>query len=438
MARKCGQTTLPGEAGFALIEVVISAALVVAVGGAVLALISATTRSAAQQRARTQAYALAQEDLARMRSMRISSLNGLREVRTLTLSGTAFEVESTGTFVNNTSGTTSCAENESSPDYVRIASTIRQTSGKGSSISLQSIVSPSNGSLDPTHGSVVVAVQNGEGKGFAGLQATGTGAGSFSGTTDSSGCAIFADLPAGSYTLKASGTGLINASGNASSEQSLQVSGNQTQRISLLFDKPGKLKAPFYYKLGTTEFQVVPASVAVFNAELGSTASAYKPTSEQVGSTKYAVLSSLFPFRTAYTLYPGVCEGNKPSASGASASVAVPAGGEATAAKIRMPALEVTVTNGTSAVSGAEVKLTDKKCTGTTYKYTTESSGHQSETTTGPMMPAVPWSTYDICASRSVSGTIRRATLASVPVETIESTVARTIAVTSSSSSGGC
>ncbi len=427
------------ESGFALIEVLVSALLIVIVGSAVLGLMTASTRSANQQRVRTQEYAAAQEDQARMRSMRISSLTHLKEVRPVTLNGTALEVESSAAFVNNSSGTASCAENESSPDYVRITSTVRQESGKGSPITLQSIISPSNGSLDPAHGSLVIAATNAQGQGLAGLVLTGTGTGNFSGETDENGCAIFADLPAGSYTLTPSGVGLVDKFGKPPASQSVQVSGNQTQRLPLLYDRPGTLRVPIVYKLGSTTYGVVPKYIAAYNAEVGSTAARFEPTLEEVGSTKYSVIASMFPAKTAYTVYPGPCEGDRPptTTTEAYASATVLAAGTVTSSQVRMPTLEVTVTNGSTRLQGAKVTLSDDNCSAGDYEYTTESNGHQSATTTGPLTPAVPWSTYDICASAYFYNTYHRLRANNVSIETLTSTVTKSLNLSGPGSESG-
>jgi len=65
------------EDGFILIEVLVSALILAIVAAAVLAVLSSTTHSAASERVRSQAAALAQEDQARMRTMRIGTLNRL-------------------------------------------------------------------------------------------------------------------------------------------------------------------------------------------------------------------------------------------------------------------------------------------------------------------------------------------------------------------------
>jgi len=102
-----GRKPLHGEDGFALIEVLVSALILAIVAAGVLSLLAATTRSAAAERNHSQAYALAQEDQARLRSVRLSSLNRLKQTNAYTLGGTKFTVESSGVFVNNTKGQTS-------------------------------------------------------------------------------------------------------------------------------------------------------------------------------------------------------------------------------------------------------------------------------------------------------------------------------------------
>src|SRR4051794_22427561 len=59
----------PAEAGFALIEVLVSAAVVVVVSAGTFGLLQAMTRASGDQRHSSQAFALSQEDQARLRSM---------------------------------------------------------------------------------------------------------------------------------------------------------------------------------------------------------------------------------------------------------------------------------------------------------------------------------------------------------------------------------
>src|SRR4051794_3631857 len=142
-----------GEDGFVIIEVLVSALILAMVAGAVLALITATTHSAASERNHSVAYGLAQEDQARLRTMRLSSLNQVFPPRTVEVGGTKFEVRSVGRFVNNSSGTRSCSSGEASADYVEISSTVSSATLLNP-VSIRSVVAPSNGSLDPSHGTL--------------------------------------------------------------------------------------------------------------------------------------------------------------------------------------------------------------------------------------------------------------------------------------------
>src|SRR5664279_1705185 len=296
----------PSQAGFVLIEVLVSALVITIAAGAALALITATTRSAGDQRVHADAYGVAQEDQARMRSMRISSLNRLEQTRTVTLAGRQFTVESTGVFVNNTNGTSSsCTAGETSADYVRITSTVKWNGiGTRPPVVIQSVVSPSNGSLDPSHGSLTVISKNAAGGTLAGVGLSGSGAGTFSGSTDSNGCANFADLPSGSYTLTASATGFVDPQGTFP-PWTTPAGGNPstTQSLTLYYDRPGTIPVKFKYRVGSsTEYKAATAdSVFVYNAEMPKGGVPYGTP----GGTREAIVSAtpLYPFKAADTVY---------------------------------------------------------------------------------------------------------------------------------------
>ncbi len=91
-----GRIAPPAEDGFALIEVLVSALVIALVAAGVMALLQATARSAADQRSHAVAYAVAQEDQARLRSLRLSYLNRLNEKREISIDGSEFTIESTG------------------------------------------------------------------------------------------------------------------------------------------------------------------------------------------------------------------------------------------------------------------------------------------------------------------------------------------------------
>lgn len=446
-----GRRIGPAQDGFILIEVLVSALVITIAAAGVLTLLTANTRSAADQRTHTTAYSIGQEDQARLRSMRISSLNRLEQTRTVTLGGRQYTVESTGVFVNNTKGTSSsCTSGETSADYVRITSTVKWARMEGRKpVVIQSIVSPSNGSLDPSHGTLTVITKNAAGGILAGVGLSGTGVGTFSGSTDSTGCANFADLPSGNYTMTSSATGFVDAQGNLSPwSTTVGVIPSTTQSVTLYYDRPGTIPVEFKYRVGSSgEFKAATSdSVLVYNAEMPKGGVAYGTP----GGTRAAIVNAtpLYPFKAADTVYAGSCETNNPNPKGENPAGApgmttaiVPAGEIAAPVKVQVPALTVTVTsNGSTPVVGARVTITDEQCKDASNNkvkrvYTTNGSGNQAATTIGAIEPGLPYGKYEVCAS---SGN-RKNTVTGVSVKSMTAAASAALNLNGSGSgSGSC
>lgn len=394
------------EAGFVMIEVLVSALVILIVAGAVLSLVTATTHSAADQRQRAAAYSVAQEDQARLRAMRLSTLNRLNEENEVTLGGTTYTVDSTGTFIDNATGTSSsCSAENSESDYVSIASRVSWEGGR-KSVVLNSLVAPSSGSLNPNHGTLLITATNGSGQGIAGLSLRGTGAGTFSGSTDETGCANFSDLPAGNYTLSTEAPGFVDADGNYSPwTKTVGVVAAGKVPVSLMYDLPGGVVATFKYRVGSSS-TFLPAradSVVAYNALMPSGAKAFGSAGVTSGRSLELKAEPLFPFKEADTIYAGACESNLPESSLARATVVVQANETIATPQIQLPALNLTVEKGGSPVQGARVTVTDQNCkigySRVKRLYSTDAAGHLVNPETGEAEPAMPWGTYEVCAS---------------------------------------
>ena len=433
------QSSPAAEEGFALIEVLVSALVLAIVAAGVMALLQAVTHSAASERRHAEAYAVAQEDQARLRSMRLSSLNRLEQTRSVSIDGNEFTVESRGVFVNNTSGQpSSCTSGETSADYVRITSTTIWP-GAQQPVVIQSIVSPSNGSLDPNHGTLVVTTKNAAAEPLSGIGLSATGAGNFSGTTDSSGCANFTDLPAGNYSVVPNAPGLVDKHGESAAAQPTSVIAGGTNTLPLEFDYGATLPVRFEYRVGSSsEFRPAKIdSVFVFNTLMNPAKPYWTPTKAR---EEEIVATPVFPFTSPDSVYAGACEVNNPESGEGLGSVALEPGKTAPTLKLKVPALEVTVKNGNSTVSGANIRITDKNCKieGSNLKrnYISESNGHQSNASNGQPEYGLPYGSYEVCASANISGT--RHVTKSVTVQSYTSTTPRTIDLSSGYSSGVC
>jgi Tfp pilus assembly protein PilV len=388
----------PAQDGFALIEVLISGVIAVMVAGAVMALFAATERSAADSRHRSQAYAIAQEDQARLRAMRIPSLNKFTQTRSVTVDGTTYTVESTGKYINNNTGDDlTCASGSSTVDYVKIGSKVTWPGMRsGEATTIQSLIAPPNGSLNPTTGTLVFMATNASGAPISGVGVSGSGAGTFSGSTSSAGCAIFLEQTAGEYTLSITGvgSGLVDQDGNLPASKPIKVSPEVTNTVNLLYDNPGKV--PIEFTTRNYSGQIVKSKASSFIAYNNNMTTAKLFGTPEGTPFESKTAESLFPFTSVDVFYAGGCTTNNPGSGAAMASVAVPAGGTAATQTIQLPPLYLTVKKGNSAFEKAEVVVTDSKCETSGHairrSYLTNALGQLEE-------PGLPWSTYTICAA---------------------------------------
>lgn len=437
-----GRKTPHAEDGFALIEVLVSALVLAIAAAGVVALLQATTRSAASERRHSTAQALAQEDQARLRSMRLSMLNRLNEERKLTIDGSQYTVRSEGTFINNsTRQPSACTSGSTAADFVRITTSVSWPEGRQPMVT-RSIVSPSNGSLDPKRGTLLITAKTPTGQPIAGLPLSGAGPGSFSGSTDSTGCANFSDLPAGTYAVTPTSTAWVGKDGKYPHEVPGGVSEGATSTLALEYDKPASTRVEFETRLTSTgPYRPVKLDSAyVYNT---SGATAYWAT----GKTPQLWLEAkpIFPFTSPVTVWAGSCAGNNPADStGKVNRTFLPGETAPTPLKLKVPAFEVTVTSSGSPVKGADVTVSDDNCNGEDGKalvrsYKTEAGGHQagSENASEPEFGIPYSSSYDLCAAAYYGGTWHRRKESNVGITSYTSTTKKTLSLSGSGSESG-
>ncbi len=431
-----------------LIEILVSALVLVVATAGVVTLLVTTTKTQAEQRHNSEAYALAQEDQARLASMRLATLNRLDQTRPVKLNKTIFQVRSRGVFINDKTSTPSCGVGTSSADYVEITSVVSwQGMNPGERAKIVSILSPSNGSLDANNGTLAISVKTQPQVPVPNVYVSG-GSGAFAGYTDAAGCAVFADLPAATYSTTVSGVaaGVVNKDGSYIEEKKLTVVGGDTKTTPFEFDRPGTIPVNFKYRVGSgSEFKISGAdSLVANNSGMSAGRVFWTP-----GTIREPTVNAtpLFPFGSTYYLYAGSCASNNPDpeAKGlnpaAVANVVAPPGGTAAAVTLQLPALELVVKNGSTALPGAKVTITDKSCKEVKNNfvkrtYTTNAAGMPSNSSTGIAELGLPWGSYEVCASTNVSGTNRRKFVSTVNVKNLAAATTQTIDLGSGGETG--
>lgn len=439
-----GRRVPHAESGFALIEVLISGVIAVIAGAGIMAAMTSTVRSAGDQRARTQSYAIAQEDQARLRATRIPSLRNLNESRPVTIGNTTYTVVSTGKFVNDVSDTLTCGSGSSTEDYVKISTEVTWPNmAPIPPTVIHSIISPPSGSLNPKTGTLVFNARNANNVPINALSVSGTGAGTFAGTTDSTGCAVFLEQPTGAYTLTISGgaVGIVDVDGVLlPANKPLTVNPQTTTSVDLLYDKPGAVPVNFQ----TTNYLNVlePANATkliAFNSGMTTAKQFTFPS-----ATSYEA-KSLFPFTSPDSFYAGTCTDNAPITGTGLVSIAVPAGAATAAQNMIMPALLLNVQKNATPTNNITVKVTDETCERPAVTYTTEQVPLTGTGSTAGRLasPELPWGTYKVCASTPITTgppgpvtTTTRNVTETIDVKNLKTE--KTFNITSSSPIGEC
>jgi Tfp pilus assembly protein PilV len=407
------------EQGSFLLEALISSILLVITAVGVFSAFDAGARSTAEERHRAQAEGLAQADLTRMRTMRISDLSNLQQTKVVTIEKTPYTIKSAAEYETDKTGTASCVKGTSSADYIQIRSTITWPSiGSRAAVVEQSLVAPPNGSISEHSGSLAIQVENSANEGIEGVGLTGAGPATFYGVTGETGCVIFGNLPEGNtYTLTPtiSGPSLIDKNGEApKAETNLSVVGESTNTLALQYDEEAEAKASFVTTVGAGTPPSSADAIVAVNEGMKVPKVFGTPGTRQPAVTA----KPLFPFTSPYTFYAGTCNENNPGTSAPDEAFGEPEvspGGKATMT-IELPPLTLTVLNGKSSspgapLSGAKVKIIDKKCKGKgaqTITELTNSEGHLLD-------PGLPYSTYEVCAFSSVTNRHRTETSVTVP-----------------------
>jgi hypothetical protein len=371
---------LRSEGGFTLIEVLVSALMVVLIGAATAKALISTAHVSGDQRLHSQADALATQDQERLRGLSDEQLNGLSQTRPVTLaSGQTFSVTSVSTFVDATGGS-SCTS--SAAAYYKIASTVRWTEAFSNSppvLTEESLLSR------PVTGDLITQVNDETGQQLSGVAVTAVGPSNQSGATDSNGCVIFAGLTPGSYAVALAKPGYVDPNGRTTPPNMVAtVTSTGTAAApsggnpAFTMGQAGSIAGTFTTYLGTAGGEA--DSLSWYGALGSLSMSTYQFRPPASAPTGALTTLALFPFYTAtpsasyannYTVWPGRCLQQEPPAG--IDQYTLPSGSVNQAQNVQEPLLDVGAVqykNGsTTTVKPAHIKLTFTSTSGTSCVY---------------------------------------------------------------------
>ncbi len=471
------------EAGFTLVEVLVTALLVALIASATASALIAATYTSADQRHRAQAAQIAERDQQRLRGLTAEQLNGLNQNSVVTLDGTAYQVNSTATFLSS-SGTTSCgAPGFGAAAYFRTVSTVNWNAnivaGTGGNrrppVVAEGVITP------PAGGTLLAQVIDQTGNaGVPGVTVTASGPDYASGTTDSTGCTAVADLSAGAYTVTFTDPGYVDATGNASPTSSATVTATGTSRPTnnpITMGLAGTINANFTAtgSAGNLNSQQANA-IAWFGNGTSSRMSGYKTSPSTCSSqpstcttaatlipasTASPSMITLFPFEFTgpsytgnYQVWAGTCQQMEPPASVDKFTVSP---GSSQTLAVQEPALDLVVEANGTRVAPVNANLNFQSTSGnscSTSWYPAIASDAATDVNGSLASPGQPFAStattgstasasgytgaYSVCASASISGTTRNATVSGVTNTNFTTPTPVTINVTGSSQRGSC
>jgi Tfp pilus assembly protein PilV len=355
------------DAGFALVETIVSAVVLLVIALATLAAVDRAQSTSGFGKNRSVAAALAEQDQARLRGLPTASLSSYRfnhaSSRAVNVNGLNYTVASTVDWIrDSTGGTQSCTSDTSQAEYLKMTSTVSANAIKPVTItSLDSApLAYSSG-----RGTLAVKVLDGADQPVTGLVVNISGGVSASDSTNSVGCAVFPLIPAGTYHVTYQVSGWVDELGTNAIDQTKIVNAGATALLPLHYDVAGALTMKFETNLGT-------ATAPVMSPSRGWTGSGYNTGVPGGGLRPFPVVASapmqptlaltnLYPFRTVYQTFAGRCTGANPETAipstgwfaagglGTDDAVLVPPGNNSGVVTVRQPALAVQARAGTAA-----------------------------------------------------------------------------------------
>jgi hypothetical protein len=361
---------LGDERGSFLIEVMVTAGIVLVAGLGVLTMVDRTTELSGQQRTQAVAGNIAQVELDRVKALPLSQLSNLRSTSSRTVGGVAYAITTRADWFNDTTMAPSCSTPGATADYLRVHTAVTYPGIRARRPALlDTIISPGVRAFDGNQGSLAILVTDSAGNPVSGLPIALSGpATNLTEPTNSSGCVLWGYLSAGSgYSVAFAQTNWVTPSGASAGGGPVSVVGDETINAGYQFDHGGAIRANFTTKRAGVPVPTKPTIVRVENSTGAGFLKDYNVGASSLDTT---ASGRLFPFANPYAVYADNCPSAKPPTA---TSVALTPGSTVQAADVQLPALNITVTNNNAIVDNATVSVTTP-C-GTTYTRHTDSAG---------------------------------------------------------------
>jgi Tfp pilus assembly protein PilV len=302
-----------GEAGLSLLELVIAMSVFVTVVLGVTATIDSGLTLTRNNRERSVAANLASQEMDTIRSTTFTAL--VARTVTQVVDGTTFTINRQLTWVSKSATNGPCDGANNNPQLLRARVMVTWPSMRGvEPMIADTTLAPPIGAYSANSGHIAVKVLNAAAAGELSTPVQISGPTVQTLTTNSDGCAFFAFLTPGTYTVSLNTVGYVNRQGVQNPSQTVGVTIGNVTSVQFDYDQAATLSLTFAADAGGT----VPSDLPV---SLGNTQ--FLPTGVKTfaGSGLTRSVGNLFPASDGYTVWAGSCadadpEGQLPSNGG--------------------------------------------------------------------------------------------------------------------------
>jgi type II secretory pathway pseudopilin PulG len=364
---------LRSSSGFSIIEVLVSALMVILIASATARALISSSHFSGDQRLRSQADSVASQDQDRLRGLsdqQLGQLDSTSQTRTVGLNATTFTVTSSSSHIDTT-GVSGCTSTAAA--YCKISSTVTWNeaySTRPATLKEESILSR------PVSGDLPVVVTDQTGAGLSGASIVAKGSSTQSGLTDATGCVLFAGLIPSSYAIGITDAGYVDPNGSPASPLTVNtsVTSTGTAATNVHLGLGGSFTGTFVAATGLSN----PTSVSgqADGISWTGTGGSYGMSAPQDNTATSPQLSlatdALFPFSGTngyvgnYTIWGGRCPQQQPPAGTDAFSVNP---GATLSQNVTEPALKLAFTFAGSSVQPLHVRLAFTSLSGTSCSY---------------------------------------------------------------------
>jgi Tfp pilus assembly protein PilV len=388
---------LRDEAGFAMVEVMVSAVLLIVLSLATLSVLDKAQKTSSNNRSRDVAAQIAQSEQDAIRQLPVSALAlGYHPgTKPVPMGGITYQVTSTADWVTDSGGAVTCSTTGTIA-YLQTKTTVTWP-GMGSiaPVTADAIVDPGVAALGAKKGALTVLLTRADGSGTPGVTVT---AGGTSAVTDNNGCAVIGNLDVGPQTLTYNDARYVDKTGRHDVSKDVTIGAGTIAQATGNYDYPGTLDMKLVDDAGNTaKWQVFATGQGAMTIEhtlLGTPPRYTTP----LDSSDSALKIDVFPFPSAYKTYVGECTGNDPSTYGNTAQGAQVNPGQTTTPPLGLTMPTTTVNLGSSG-AGASVLVAAETAAPSMAGCPTTPYGKWFANSSGVAKIPLPYGVWRVCAS---------------------------------------